>query len=129
MLRMHGISPTSQRVVIAEALFWRWSHMSAEDLYLAVNKSGRSVSKATVYNTLGLLAKRGVIREVIADPTKVFYDPNTAPHHHFFDVTTGELTDIHSDDVRVVGLPPLPQDMSLEGVEVIVRVRQAGTRG
>jgi Fur family transcriptional regulator, iron response regulator len=123
MLRTHGISPTSQRVMIAEEIFSRGTHMSADDLYQAVNRNGRFVSKATIYNTLGVLAKRGVIRAVIADPTKVFYDPNTTPHHHFFDVISGELRDIHSQDVRVVGLPPLPDGTSLEGVDVIVRVK------
>jgi len=44
----------------------------------------------------------------IVDPTKVVYDPNTTPHHHLYDVVTGELTDIPADDIRVLGLPALP---------------------
>ena len=99
--------------------------MSAEDVYREVNASDQQVSKATVYNTLGLLAEKGVVREVIANPSKVFYDPNTAPHHHFYDEETGALTDIDGTDVQVVGLPPLPPGSNLQGVDVIVRVRQA----
>jgi Fur family iron response transcriptional regulator len=76
-----------------------------------------------VYNTLGLLAEKGLVREVIADPTKVFYDPNTAPHHHFYDVSTGELRDIDASQVQVSGLPPIPEGAVLEGVDVIVRYR------
>ncbi len=125
LLRSHGIHPTSQRVLIARVLFTRCTHLSAEDVYRLVNVDNRRVSKATVYNTLGLLADKGVVREVIADPTRIFYDPNTTPHHHFFDVTTGELTDISAEQIHVSGLPPLPSGAQLEGVDVIVRMRAA----
>jgi len=125
LLRRHEINPTSQRVMIARLLFARAMHMSAEDIFRLVNAENRRVSKATVYNTLGLLAEKGVIREVIADPTRIFYDPNTAPHHHFYDLATGELTDIGPEQIRVSGLPPLPSGTSLAGVEVIVRLRSS----
>lgn len=125
LLREHGIHPTSQRVLIAHLLFSRWTHLSAEDVFQLVNAEGQRVSKATVYNTLGLLAEKGVVREVIADPDRIFYDPNTQPHHHFFDVATGQLTDIGADQIQVTGLPPLPSGSQLEGVDVIVRLRAA----
>jgi Fur family iron response transcriptional regulator len=125
VLKRAGIQPTSQRVLITRLLFRLARHLSAEDVYLAVNSEDRQVSKATVYNTLGLLTSKGVIREVIADPERVFYDPNTAPHHHFYDVDTGKLTDISAADVAISGLPPPPAGTRLEGVEVIVRLRTA----
>lgn len=123
LLRSRGIHPTSQRVIITRLLFEKCTHLSAEDVFRLVNADNRHVSKATVYNTLGLLAEKGVVREVIADPTRIFYDPNTQPHHHFFDVTSGELTDISVDQIHVSGLPPLPLGAKLEGVDVIVRLR------
>lgn len=125
ILRRHNIHPTSQRVIITRLLFAQSTHLSAEDVYRLVNSDKRRVSKATVYNTLGLLADKRVVREVIADPTRIFYDPNTAPHHHFFDVSTGELTDISADQIQVSGLPALPNGAQLEGVDVIVRLRAA----
>ena len=125
LLRQHGIQPTAQRTQITRLLRERCTHPSAEDVFKLVNAEQQQVSKATVYNTLGLLAEKGVIREVLADPTRIFYDPNTAPHHHFFDVTTGELKDIDADQIQVMGLPPLPAGTQLEGVDVIVRLRQA----
>lgn len=125
LLRQHGIQPTAQRTQITRLLRERCTHLSAEEVFKLVNTDQQQVSKATVYNTLGLLAEKGVIREVIADPTRIFYDPNTIPHHHFFDVTTGELKDIDADQIQVMGLPPLPAGARLEGVDVIVRLRQA----
>jgi len=124
LLRRHGINPTPQRVMITRVLFERGVHMAAEDVFRVVNASNVQVSKATVYNTLGVLAEKGVIRQVIADPAKVFYDPNTAPHHHLYDEGSGKLTDIDAADVRVSGLPALPAGASLQGVDVIVRFRQ-----
>ena len=125
LLRRAEIVPTPQRVEITCLLMGQRAHMSAEELYRLVNSGGRRVSKATVYNTLGLMSKKGIIREVIADPARVFYDPNTQPHHHFFDVTTGKLQDIDADMVQVSGLPPLPEGATLDGVEVIVRYKSA----
>ena len=123
LLRSHEINPTSQRVEIARALFLRCEHLSAEDVFALVNGESARVSKATVYNTLGLFAARGLIREVIADPTRIFYDPNTEPHHHFYDTSTGRLMDIPAEDVQIRGLPALPEGMRMEGVDVIVRMR------
>jgi len=123
LLRSRGIGLTSQRIAITRLLFARHTHLSAEDVYRLVNTEGQHVSKATVYNTLGMLAREGVIREVIADPNRVFYDPNTEPHHHFFDTRTGELTDIPADDIHLSGLPSLPSGSELEGVDVIIRLR------
>lgn len=125
LLREHGITPTSQRLDIAQVLFARNEHLSAEDVFNLVNGDTARVSKATVYNTLGLFAERGLIREVIADPTRIFYDPNTVPHHHLFDESTGTLTDIPAAQVQISGLPALPEGMRMEGVDVIVRVRSA----
>lgn len=123
LLREHGITPTSQRVDIARALFSRREHLSAEDVFLAVNSESSRVSKATVYNTLGLFAAHGLVREVIADPDRTFYDPNTLPHHHFYDTATGALIDIPAEAVEISRLPVLPDGVQMEGVDVIVRVR------
>ena len=123
LLCEHGINPTRQRMDIARALFASPGHLSADQVLALVNEREPATSKATVYNTLNLFRDRGLIREVIANPNKVFYDPNTAPHYHFYHVDTGELTDIDARSVEVTGLPPLPDGTVTEGVDVIVRLR------
>jgi len=125
LLEAHQIQPTQQRVEIARVLFARRRHLSADDVLTLVNEEGPRVSKATVYNTLGLFAAKGLIREVIVDPNRVFYDPNTEPHHHFYNVDTGTLMDIDADQFEVGCLPNPPQGMVTEGVDIIVRVRNA----
>ncbi|HXF66764.1 MAG TPA: Fur family transcriptional regulator [Burkholderiales bacterium] len=125
LLRRHHINPTHQRIEIAHALFTRGEHLSADQILALVNGRHPETSKATVYNTLNLFLEKKLIREVIVDPNRVFYDPNTEPHHHFYNVDTGELTDIEADAVRVSSLPPLPAGMETEGVDIIIRIRQA----
>lgn len=126
-LRQKGINPTQQRVAITQAILASRRHVSADEVFRIVNRDMPKVSKATVYNTLGLLAGKGVIREVIADPTRVFYDPNTSPHQHIYDEDSGELTDVDTREVMVTKLPALPENAELCGVDVIIRIRRKST--
>jgi Fur family iron response transcriptional regulator len=123
VLRRHGINPTHQRIEIAYALYSRSEHLSAEQVLAIVNERHPETSRATVYNTLNLFVESGLIREVIVDPNRVFYDPNTRPHYHLYDVRTGRLTDIDAKDVQVSGLPTLPPGVIAEGLDIVVRVR------
>lgn len=125
LLRKHGVNPTHQRIEIAYALFSRCEHLSAEQILHAVNMRHSETSKATVYNTLKLFVEKKLIREVIVDPTKVFYDPNTDEHCHIYDVVSGRLTDVDASGVSVSGLPDLPLGMVTESVDIIVRIRPA----
>jgi len=118
-----GISPTPQRVEIAAALLSKPQHLSAEQVLHIVNQTSNVVSKATVYNTLGLFARKGLLREVIVDPSKVFYDSNTGHHHHFYNVVTGELTDVDAAHLDIAKLPQPPHGTFCEGIDVILRVR------
>jgi len=123
LLREHGINPTHQRIEIAYALFSHQAHLSADQIMAIVNDRHSETSKATVYNTLNLFKQHKLVREVIVDPSKVFYDPNTGPHHHFYNLQSGELIDIDASEVQIQGLPALPTGMVTEGVDVIVRIR------
>jgi Fur family iron response transcriptional regulator len=125
LLREHGILPTQQRLLIASVLLERQQHLSADQVMHLVNGEHHLVSKATVYNTLGLFANHGLIREVIVDPARVFYDSNTGSHHHFYNIDTGELTDIDSDSMEITTLPDMPSGTVAAGVDIIIRVRRA----
>ena len=123
LLERHDIIPTQQRVEIAQVLFARPQHLAAEQVLSLVNQDESVASKATVYNTLGLFANKGLIREVIVDPTRIFYDPNTNQHHHFYNVDTGSLMDIKDEQVTIANFPNPPEGTVTEAVDVIVRVR------
>jgi Fur family iron response transcriptional regulator len=119
----HGILPTSQRLEVAEVLLEKPQHLSAEQIIEKLRARGSGVSKATVYNTLNLFGERGLVGECLVDPERRYYDSNRHPHHHFFDVDTGELTDIPRDQIRFAEMPDFPGEGSLDSIEVLIKVR------
>jgi len=123
LMRQKGINPTRQRVEIAQAIFTKPQHVSADQVLSLVNKQRHSVSKATVYNTLGLFARKGLVREVIIDPNRVFYDTTTSPHHHFYNVDSGELLDVEIESMLLGELPVLPDGTVAEAVDVVIKIR------
>ena len=127
LLTAYGVQPTQQRIEIAKVLFARDQHLSADEVLGRVNADSALVSKATVYNTLGLFARSGLVREVIVDRSRVFYDPNTRPHHHFYNVDTGTLTDVDADQVVLNELPKAPRGTIPDGVDIIIRVRNGSS--
>ncbi|ALG67484.1 Fur family transcriptional regulator [Beggiatoa leptomitoformis] len=125
LLRQYHITPTQQRVDIALLILARHQHFAADDLLQTLNKDNPVVSKATIYNTLSLFVEKGLIRQVIVDPTKVFYDSNTLPHQHFYNIDSGELTDIENDDLSLAYFPNLPKGTCSAGLDIIIKVRNA----
>lgn len=122
-LREAGIQVTPQRLQVATFLFERGGHLSALALFEAINRHGSSVCRATVYNTLNLLAERGLVREICLDGGRIMYDTNTAPHYHLHNMDTGELTDVPPEAVAFRRLPALPRGTRREDIDLIVRIR------
>ena len=119
----NGILPTPQRVEVAEILLARPQHMSADQIIDRLRVLGSGVSKATVYNTLNLFGDRGIVKEIMVDPVRKFYDSCTHAHHHFYNVDTGELTDIAEGEVSFKSLPPIPDGAQQDSVEVLIKLR------
>lgn len=125
-LRDHGVKPTPQRLEIGRVLLSRPCHMSADRILQALRAVGSEVSKATVYNTLNLFSRKGIVRQVAIDPTHRVYDSTPSRHHHFYNEDTGDLVDIDADALEIKGLPDLPEGTVAASIELIVRVRSAG---
>jgi len=123
LFEKHGILSTPQRLEVAEILLEKPQHLSADQIIDQLREAGSSVSKATVYNTLNLFGERGIVKEVMVDPVRKFYDSTTRPHHHFYNVDTGELADIPDSQVLFESLPELPDGTRRESVEVLIKVR------
>ena len=123
LLNDQGVLPTTQRIDIALLTLMRPQHLSAEQIIAAIRAGGLRISKATVYNTLNLFCERGLLRTVDVDPARQFYDSSTGAHHHFYNVDTGELTDIPLESVSLTVDTALPPGTEPAGVDVVVRVR------
>src|SRR5574341_1100594 len=85
---------TPQRLAILDYLEGNTSHPSAEDIYRSVSKTYRSMSLATVYNTLNMFTRAGTLRELTIDPERKRYDPDTSSHHHLLCVLCGKIVDV-----------------------------------
>ena len=121
-----GIKCTSQRMCIAQLLLKKHQHLTAEQVFLQINtnkNNDEQISMATVYNTLHLFSEKGLIREVIIDSSRMFYDSNTKPHHHFFNEDTGMLADINADEMILHKMPELPNNTVNSRLDIIIRVR------
>tara|TARA_R110002072_G_C7974566_1_gene535215 strand:- start:476 stop:886 length:411 start_codon:yes stop_codon:yes gene_type:complete len=121
----YDINPTFQRNEIARVLLSKPQHLSADQVLSLVNENDGHVSKATVYNTLNLFVEKGLVREVVIDPARVFYDSNTSYHYHYFNEDTGELYDFESDDMILNSNSSLPENTVQSGLDIVVRVKNS----
>jgi Fur family iron response transcriptional regulator len=119
-----GIRPTAQRARIATLLMSGPQHLSAEQILAQLRAEGARVSKATVYNTLNLFAKRGLVRPLSVDHDRSWFDSNVEPHYHFHDTATGRLTDVPVPEVEFQRLPAPPEGMEVAGIDLVIRLRK-----
>ena len=124
-LRHAGLRPTRQRVELAGLLFKDCDrHVTAESLHDEVTGAGMKVSLATVYNTLHQFTEAGLLRQVIVDAARSYFDTNTGDHQHFFLESEGMLIDIPGETIAVAGVPTPPPGLSVDRVDVVVRVKR-----
>jgi Fur family transcriptional regulator, iron response regulator len=125
-LKSVGLRPTRQRLGLGKLLFEGGDrHVTAEELHGQAVEAGLRVSLATVYNTLNQFSSAGLLREVVVEAGRSYFDTNTSDHHHFFFEASGQLQDIPGEQVRVSDLPAAPQGSAVSRVDVIVRLRAA----
>ena len=123
-LRDAGLRPTRQRLALARLLFEGGNrHVTAEQLHAEARREEIPVSLATIYNTLNQFRKAGLLREVVVDSGRSWFDTNLEEHHHFFHEATGALTDFEAEGLEVEGVPRAPAGTEIDRVEVIVRLR------
>jgi len=124
-LREAGLRPTRQRLALGRILFHSGDrHLTAEDIFAEAEADGAGVSLATVYNTLNQFTAAGLLREVVVEGGRTYFDTNVSDHHHFYVQDESRLIDIEGGTVKVTGLPEAPDGTALARVDVIVRVRK-----
>ena len=123
-LKQAGLRPTRQRLALAKLLFDPgFRHVTAEQLHAEAQGANVRVSLATVYNTLHQFTEQRLLREVVVEAGRSYFDTNTGDHHHFYFETTGELQDVAGSAVEVARLPEPPAGHRLERVDVVIRLR------
>ena len=124
-LRNAGLRPTRQRLELAGLLFRDGDrHLTAEGLHAEAQDAGVRVSLATVYNTLHQFTGAGLLRQVVVDASRSYFDTNIGDHQHFYCEDEGRLIDIAGDTIAVAGVPTPPKGTEIERVDVVIRVRR-----
>ena len=100
-----GLRRTKQRDVIIEAAFGTPEHFNADELHEMTRRIDRSISRATVYRTLGLLVKCGLLREVDLGRDQTYYDPNfldKPEHNHLICSDCDRVVEFQDDHIAVL---------------------------
>ena len=125
-LREAGLRPTRQRLELAGLLFCDEDrHLSAESLHAEAQEAGIKVSLATVYNTLHQFTNAGLLRQVVVDAARSYFDTNIGDHQHFYCEDESRLIDIPGDAIAVAGVPAPPKGTEIDRVDVVIRLRRA----
>lgn len=92
--RMYDFKMTPQRLAILKYLKDNKEHPSALDVFKSISRKFPTISFATVYNTLEMLKRKGIITELTIDPERKRFDPDTSPHHHMICTKCGKVVDV-----------------------------------
>jgi len=123
-LRRVGIRPTRQRLALAKLLFEGGDrHLTAEMVHEEAQAANIRISLATVYNSLHEFRRAGLLREIVVDAHATYFDTNISNHHHFYFEDTGKVADIPGNDVDVQVRAGIPDSMSIDRIDVVVRLR------
>ena len=123
LLIENNITPTKQRLDLAEVIFVKNQHFTAAELINLANNSKFFISQATIYNTLCIFEEKGLLKTINLQNGCKFYDTNLNSHHHIYNTSTNTLTDINNDQIKFTKKPEIPQHLEIETTEVLIKVK------
>ena len=123
LLKEKDITPTKQRLEIADLIFTKNQHFTAAELIEKVKSINLPISQATVYNTLCLFESKGLLKTIYLQNECKFYDTNLSSHHHIYNTSNNTLTDISNDRIIFSKMPDIPKHLEVEQTEVLIKVR------
>ena len=117
-----GLKSTPQRTAIYKTLVETTNHPTAEDLYQHVSQDYPMISQNTVYYTLGVLQRAGLIREVNVGHDRARYDGNISPHHHLICHGCQSIVDVMDKKLNELALPDgIPAGFTITDYQVEFR--------
>lgn len=94
ILRNESVRLTPQRLMIAEVLIGSRDHPTVEKIHEIVLSRYPSISLATVYNTVTLLSRYGLVSILHGGKDGLRLDPETTPHAHAHCMHCGDVCDV-----------------------------------
>ena len=123
LLKERDITPTKQRLEIADLIFSKNQHFTAAELIEKVRLANLPISQATIYNTLCLFESKGLLKTIDLQNDCKFYDTNLNSHHHIYNTSNNTLTDISDDRIAFSKIPDIPKHLEVEQTEVLIKVK------
>ena len=98
-LGQQGLKLTSERSALVREIFATHYHFEADELLFKMKEKGLKISRATVYRTLELLVKSGMVRRVHLGEDHYHYEHVTgnSHHDHLICTTCGAVIEFHDD--------------------------------
>jgi Fur family ferric uptake transcriptional regulator len=94
VLREHGLQVTAQRLAVLKAVSAQ-AHATADELAEDVRGRIGSVSRQAVYDTLGILVEKGVVRRIQPAGSPARYEDRVGDnHHHIVCRWCGRMVDV-----------------------------------
>ena len=94
LLREHGVQVTAQRLAVLRAVSGR-PHGTADDVAEDVRSEIGTISRQAVYDALGMLAEKGLIRRIQPAGSSARYEDRVGDnHHHLICRTCGKTVDV-----------------------------------
>ena len=97
ILRKNGYKATPQRIAICRFALQSRDHPTAQRIYGEVKKVHQTVSLATVYKTLQILAQHSLIQELDLPESQARFDSYVEPHLNLVCVRCGNIQDFDDD--------------------------------
>jgi Fur family transcriptional regulator, peroxide stress response regulator len=97
-LRSEGFKITPQRTAILDLFHEVGDHLTPQEIYQRLEGHVASLSLATVYNTLEVFEKVGILSRVMAENGQTYFDPNPTRHHHGVCERCEALFDLQIDE-------------------------------
>ena len=123
VLRAKGIHPSAQRVAVSRYVLATHDHPTAEEVFARVRKKFPMLSRATVYNTLNLLVRKGLLRQFVLGGGRLVFDANVSNHHHFIETGSGRIHDVPWESLRVENVERL-SEFDVADYQVVLRGRR-----
>ncbi len=101
-LKRSDLKYTRPRQIILNIVFNNPSHFDVETLYDQIRRNNRDVSRATVYRTMPLLVKSGLIKQSLRCQAKDQYENVSDQDHHLHLVCNncGKIIEINSSELE-----------------------------
>jgi len=122
ILRDSGVRLTPQRMLIIAALVGNRAHPTIEAIFEQARAGYAGISLATVYHTVSLLARHGLVQELFGSKDGLRCDPNTSPHAHAYCSACGTVIDLPettstlASDIPLQGFTPQRVEISFYGI-------------